>query len=73
MKAMTCKVWKRLCVSKRGTSLIPGLMRMRIRVYTDHTFEIVLEKKKHHFQGRSTYPYPLKQTSRTNTNVVEEA
>ena len=73
MKAMICKVWKRLCGSKRGTSLIPGLMRMRIRVYTYHIFEIVLEKKKEHFQGRATHPYQLKQTSGINTNVVEEA
>ena len=73
MKAMIYKVWKRLCGSKRGTPLIPGLTRMRIRVYTYHTFEIVLEKKKEHFQGRSKYPYQSKQTSGTNTNVLEEA
>lgn len=54
----------------RGADLIPGLMRMRRRVYIRH---ILRSKEKEHFQGRPTYPYQLKQTSGINTNVVEEA
>ena len=71
MKVMEIwKVWKRLCGSRRGTSLTPGLMRRRIRIYTYQTFEIVQEKKKERFQGRPAYQ--LKQKGRTNTNVVED-